>query len=92
MQFFRTLRGLSFLSDATLYLEAIRRNARSLGLGHDQITQLFAGANPFVGRRPVTLHLIRPERDLGSSSLEFDPKVMKELVALGAQRAKAVLG
>jgi len=79
-------------SEATTYLESIRRNARTLGLSNEQITQLFAGANPFVGRRPVTLHVIRPEKELGSPSLKFDPKTMKGLVAWGARRAQEVLG
>jgi NTE family protein len=86
------LQTAQLFSDATTYLETIRRNARGLGLGHDQITQLFAGANPFVGRRAVTLHVIRPEQDLGCSGLEFDPSVMKSLVALGARRAEELLG
>jgi NTE family protein len=79
-------------SEATTYLEVIRRNARALGLSHDQITQLFAGANPFVGRRPVTLHVIRPEKELGADGLSFDPRTMKSFVAWGARRAQELLG
>lgn len=86
------LQKAQLYSAASAYLETIRHNARSLGLDAAQITQLFAGANPFVGRRTVTLHVIRPESDLPSSGLDFDPAAMKKLVALGARRAKEVLG
>jgi len=79
-------------SEAATYLESVRRNARELGLTTEQITQLFAGANPFVGRRAVTIHVIRPEGELPCSVLDFDPKSMKALVALGAQRAEELLG
>ena len=85
------LRLAQLYSEASLYLETVRRNARGLGLSNLQVTQLFEGPNPFVGRRPVVLHVIRPEADLPTEGLSFDPKVMKELVKLGARRAEAAL-
>jgi len=86
------LQKAQLYSEATLYLEAIRHNARDLGLTSEQITQLFAGANPFVGRRPVILHVIRPESELPCSGLQFDPKAMKTLVKWGARRAREIVG
>jgi NTE family protein len=79
-------------SEATSYLETIRDNARGLGLDAEQITQLFAGENPFVGRRPVKIHVIRPERELPCSGLDFEPKAMKALVTWGARRAQEIVG
>ena len=86
------LRLAQIYSEASQYLETIRLNARGLGLSNDQITQLFAGANPFVGRRPVRLHVIRPESKFPTEGLTFDPKVMKQLVAWGRRRAEEILG
>jgi len=86
------LRLTEIYSEATQYLEQIRGNARTLGLTNAQITQLFSGSNPLVGRRSVNLHIIRPEKDFPTEGLEFDPAIMKDLVTWGARRAKEVLG
>jgi predicted acylesterase/phospholipase RssA len=86
------LRLAEIYTAATRYLAQIRRNASALGLSHDEVTQLFAGANPFVGRRAVTLHVIRPEEELPTEGLEFDPRLMKDLVDRGRRRAREVVG
>jgi NTE family protein len=85
------LRIAQVFTEATAYLETIRRNARNLGLTHQQITQLFSGANPFVGRRPVRLHTIRPEKDFPTEGLDFNPAMMKDFVAWGRRRAADLL-
>jgi predicted acylesterase/phospholipase RssA len=86
------LRLAELYSDATTYLEAIRRNARDLGLSDEQIARLFAGEDPFVGRRAVRLHVVRPEKPFECGTLEFRPARMKEWVAWGRRRAREVLG
>jgi predicted acylesterase/phospholipase RssA len=86
------LRLAQLYSDATLYLDAIRGNARSLGLTEDQIARLFAGENPFAGRRAVALHVVRPELPFDCETLEFRPAQMTEWVAWGRRRAREALG
>jgi hypothetical protein len=86
------LRLAELYSDATTYLEAIRRSARDLGLSDEQIARLFAGEDPFVGRRAVRLHVVRPEKPFECGTLEFRPARMKEWVAWGRRRAREVLG
>ncbi len=78
-------------SEATIYLETIRQNASGLGLSAEQVARLFEGRNPLAGRRPVRLHVIRPEREFPGYGLEFHPPLMKEWLAWGARRAQEVV-
>lgn len=87
------------LKVAALYTEAIRyingikkRGKERLGLNSSQIKSLFPGdQNPFRGKRTVHLTTIRPEEPLITSSLEFRPDQMREMVDKGYFRAKEVL-
>jgi hypothetical protein len=57
------------------------------------VNELFDSAlNPVRGMRAVTLHLVRPRRDLPTDGLEFDPDIMKQMIKMGWDEAKRVLG
>jgi NTE family protein len=58
-----------------------------------EVNELFDSAlNPVRGMRAVTLHLVRPRRDLPTDGLEFDPDIMKQMIKMGWDEAKRVLG
>ncbi len=87
------LKVATLYSQALSYLMEIRRNAKEkLGLSEPQIRKLFAGVqNPFEGKRLLGITIIRPDRELMESSLEFDPDSMREMVDRGYQKAKEVV-
>ena len=72
---------------STRYIRAPHANHMEL-LGHREARHSPDVRDPTEGRRVVKLHVIRPERELPLSGLEFDPKVMREMVELGRARAR----
>ncbi|CAN5474294.1 hypothetical protein BH24GEM3_BH24GEM3_01870 [soil metagenome] len=87
------LRVAALINEGVATLARIRANARDrLGLSADQIQTLFAGVeNAFDGRRIIEITLIRPDRELAGSPLNFDPHVMREWVDLGYATARRAL-
>ncbi len=68
------------------YLNQVRQNMKQGGLSDQQIDRFFAvPGNPLSNKRPVNLHVIRPDGDLGGGTvgLNFDPAEMKGMVAKG---------
>ena len=58
-----------------------------------EVNKLFdSHLNPVRGMRAVTLHLVRPRQELPTNGLEFDPDIMKEMIQMGWDEAKRVLG
>jgi predicted acylesterase/phospholipase RssA len=87
------LKVATVYSEAIRYLDQIRRSAKEkLGLTDPQIRKLFAGLeNPFQGKRIVGITTIRPDEELMSSSINFDPDKMREMVDKGYEKAKEVV-
>jgi NTE family protein len=70
------------------YFNIVRQNMKQSGIPDQKIDQLFAvPGNPLSNKRPVNLHIIRPEGDLGGGTggLNFDPNEMKGMVVKGTQ-------
>jgi NTE family protein len=68
------------------YMYAVRENMKRNGIADHTIdTLLSVPGNPFSNKRPVNLHLIRPDGYLGGGpgGLNFDPAEMKGMVAKG---------
>ncbi len=87
------VRTAQFYNEATLYLDRARARAAEF-LSEEEIEAVFSppGApNPFADKRVVNLHLIRPERDLPSSGLEFRPLIMAQMMAMGREAAQRCL-
>lgn len=78
---------------ALQYLEAVKDNMRAAGIPEQTIEQYFTVqyANPFMGKRAVNLHIIRPEGPLGGGTggLEFNPEAMREMMRQGEAAAEA---
>lgn len=85
------IREAQLYNEATLYRRALKqRIMQQFDLSDAEADDLFAlpdVRDPTQGRRVVKLHVIRPERELPLSGLEFDPEVMREMVAQGRARA-----
>ena len=85
------IREAELYNEATLYRQALKARVMDrFDLTSDEAADLFAlpdVRDPTEGRRVVKLHVIRPERELPLSGLEFDPEVMREMVELGRARA-----
>lgn len=70
------------------YLNAVRQNMKQSGMTDQKIEQLLAvPGNPLSNKRPINLHIIRPEGDLGGGTggLNFDPAEMKGMVTKGSK-------
>ena len=85
------IREAQLYNEATLYRRALKaRVMQQFRLSEADADALFAlpdVPDPTEGRRVVKLHVIRPERELSLSGLEFDPEAMREMVAQGRARA-----
>ncbi|CAL1516629.1 patatin-like phospholipase family protein [Chitinophaga sp. MM2321] len=71
------------------YLDAVKDNMKAAGISPADIDQYFEtpDANPFKGKVNLNIHVIRPERPLGSTmgGMEFNPRNMKAMVEAGLQ-------
>jgi NTE family protein len=71
------------------FLDTLRRQPQL----SQRVRALFQSrSNPGRGRRPITLHVIRPETELPTDGLKFEPKIMKQMIRLGWREARRVLG
>ncbi|KAA2240512.1 patatin-like phospholipase family protein [Chitinophaga agrisoli] len=74
------------------YLAAVKQKMQDGGIPAADIDKYFdiPGANPFLGKRSLTIHLIRPDAPLGGGpgGLEFDPTEMKGMLAKGMEVAE----
>ncbi len=74
------------------YLAAVKQKMRDAGIPTADIDKYFdiPGANPFLGKQSLTIHLIRPDAPLGGGpgGLEFDPTEMKGMLAKGMEVAE----
>lgn len=87
------LRHAQLINKSVQYLTDARARAGEL-LSDDDVSAIFDDAavpNPFAGARVLNLHIIRPERELPSSGLEFRPLVMSQMMEMGRRAAEKVL-
>lgn len=82
-------------TDGIRYLDAVRaRLRRELPAEAGRVDAAFADPgrpNPFAGKVPVTLHLVRTPRLLGDDALKFDPAEMKANLEFGKKIAREQL-
>jgi len=75
------------------YINAVKDKMKKAGIPQVDIDHYFdiPFANPFMGKVPLNIHIIRPEKPLGGGAggLEFDPATMQAMVATGEARAAA---
>lgn len=87
------VRHAQFINQSVRYLAHARARAEEL-LSQDDVSALFddpAVKNPFRDARVLNLHVIRPERELPSSGLEFRPLVMSQMMEMGRRAAEKAL-
>lgn len=81
---------------AVLYLDALKKRIGDrFDLDAAALNDLFeitGQRNPFKGKAVLTLHVIRPERELPSDGLEFDRGAMAQMMRMGKRRAAEILG
>ncbi|HEU0013927.1 MAG TPA: patatin-like phospholipase family protein [Longimicrobium sp.] len=86
------VRTSQLYTQAVRYLAEVRlRLQRDHGLSQQQIDAAFAppnAVNPFVGKRAVSLRIIRPQRRLAGETLGFDPAAMRANLAYGTECAQ----
>jgi NTE family protein len=74
------------------YIAAVKQKMKDAGVKQKDIDRYFdiPNANPFLGKQPLNIHIIRPEKSLGggAAGLEFDPAAMKKMLAAGEQAAE----
>lgn len=82
-----------FYNDSLNYLARVRErvSAQLPNMNLDDIFETDLPTNPFSGKKLLNLHVIRPESELPSDGLEFDPIVMSQMMEMGAQTTRAML-
>lgn len=77
---------------ALQYIDAVKKKMLDAGVKQADIDKFFdvPGANPFLGKKELTIHIIRPDAPLGGGSggLTFDPAEMKGMMAKGMEVAE----
>jgi NTE family protein len=72
---------------ALRYIDAVKNKMKSAGIKEADIEKYFdiPLQNPFTGKKPLKIHLIRPDDPLGGGpgGLDFDPLHMKGMLAKG---------
>ena len=72
---------------ALRYIDAVKKKMKADGLTQVDINRYFniPDSNPFTGKKPLKIHLIRPSASLGGGpgGLDFDPAEMKGMLAKG---------
>lgn len=87
------LRRAQVVNESVRYLEHVRSRARDF-LSEEDVAAVFSGAgvpNPVEDKRLLNLTLIRPERELPTSGLEFRPIVMSQMMEMGRTAARKAL-
>jgi predicted acylesterase/phospholipase RssA len=79
-------------NDALKYIEGVKKKMRDEGISPTQIESLFSmpgTENPFAGKKPLNLYIIRPDTPLGGGpgGLVFDPAEMQTMVTRGVMAA-----
>jgi len=74
------------------YIESVKLKMRREGVPEATIAEWFdtdLPDNPFRGRKPVRLHIIRPDDPLGGGpdGLNFDPVAMQDMLVKGEEKA-----
>jgi predicted acylesterase/phospholipase RssA len=82
----------SIYNEALHYIAAVKTNMIRSGIPPSVVETYFTleeGTNPFEGKKPLALHLIRPGQPLGGGpgGLNFEPKEMKGMMENGKQAA-----
>lgn len=77
-------------NEALNYIDTVKTKMKADGIADNKIQQYFStpgGENPFSGKVPLKIHLIRPDDPLGGGpgGLTFDPEEMKNMIAVGKQ-------
>lgn len=78
---------------AVRHLAALREKAATM-LAADQVGAIFddpQNPNPFAGKRPLNVYMIRPAEELPTDGLEFSPVVMSQMMEMGKQAAQGAL-
>lgn len=75
---------------ALRYIDKVMANMKADGISDQKIQQYFTTpgfVNPFSGKLPLKIYLLRPGNPLGGGpgGLNFDPTEMKNMVAAGKQ-------
>lgn len=74
------------------YIDAVKEKMKDGGVPQSDIDKYFdiPGANPFLGKQQLTIHIIRPDEPLGGGAggLEFNPEEMKGMLAKGMEVAE----
>lgn len=83
-------------NEALRYIAEVKQKMLKSGLTPADIDSYFrigSSANPFEGKQPVAISLIRPEQPLGGGpgGLEFNPAEMRQMIEMGKQAAKESL-
>ena len=73
-------------------IAAVKEKMVRSGIPPSDIENYFTpaeGENPFAGKKPLALHLIRPGQPLGGGpgGLNFEPEEMKDMMGKGKQAA-----
>jgi predicted acylesterase/phospholipase RssA len=87
------VRHAQLINQGVRYLANARARAEER-LSEEDVSALFddpAVSNPFREARVLNVHVIRPERELPSSGLEFRPLVMSQMMELGRLAAEKTL-
>jgi hypothetical protein len=83
-------------NDALKYIDTVKRKMSDEGLSQAQIDRFFdipGRENPFAGKKPLKIFIIRPDSPLGGGpgGLVFDPDEMKTMVAKGVAAGGAFI-
>lgn len=83
-------------NDALKYIDTVKKRMRVTGLSQDQIDDFFdmpVSDNPFAGKKPLKIYIIRPDTPLGGGpgGLVFDPAEMKIMMARGEKAASSFI-
>lgn len=81
------LLGPAIYNKALRYIDAVKRKMQDDGIPENDIKSYFDVRfdNPFAGKKPLKIHVIRPGQPLGGGpgGLEFNPHEMKNMLLAG---------
>lgn len=80
-------------NEALTYIDAVKKKMKRDGIPGDDVEKYFhirGRENPYEGKIPLRIHLIRPDQPLGGGpgGLIFDPKEMKQMLVKGNLQAQ----
>lgn len=86
----------SIYNEALQYIAAVKNKMTRAGIPPSVIETYFTldeASNPFEGKKPLALHLIRPDKPLGGGpgGLNFEPEEMKGMMEKGKKAASDFL-